>query len=640
MATPKRITIIVIVCTIGMLTSFTAAFQLLLMIALLHVLLHSPVFRGVGVYLLGIVCFILAFLMNPIAWYTAAKVDGTYETTGDGVYQGIIFIVGFIWSILLARLIRTDHKKKVYYAPQPKEVVLYMLLFTAMIIRAWYSELTVNGDESFHVMSIQFYHLLIQDLFGLSFFLLLWGALATLITGILLRKERVILFGGLLTLVIAAALGGMYSLNTISMENLVGYPVRYPAFQYFINACLAHLPFSNWEFDGYHLIEQTRLLTVFMSCVIGYVFLWDFRWRDVEYYWKLGAVMMIMTVPCFVFFQHLSYLDIAVVCCSTVVLFDIKRLLRARVCDLGKHASCLALIALPFMKESALPIVMLLLIFRLANQLWTEKIKSTDASYMKVMQNELCIILLLLLPLGLYLYFRNLDGSRPYGGEFMNLLSITEWFDVMTYIIQQVGIIIVLAVYGGVVLWKKGERLSLLLYLAFFIGMKAFFLCDSTAWNSLARFNLYVLPPLFVLSWNGLTELKRLNKQYAVLTCIIVIACNFAMWPIDIETGRGKQNWDHVNLLQYPFANALLDLKQDNSKHSIYIMNMPDDYAFYSVFSELLWKTNFAVSDSLEGETEGQKLVNGLIKAYRKGSTSALFRSDQIITGIEVGQEI
>ncbi len=210
----------------------------------------------------------------------------------------------------------------------------------------------------------------------------------------------------------------------------------------------------------------------------------------------------------------------------------------------------IALGVIPFLKETALVFVVAVLcaagLFAVLDGL------RGQARPVDLLRRYLRLSVVVLAPLGIYLYFRGQGPPVRYGYSF----DVTNFAEPKLYAVfvralwEQFGVLLVIAGYG---LWcavRSRPRLALFCvtvvigYLLFFCGaahhrvrVDGVVLPGHLGYS---RFVLYLLPPLSALAWVGVTHLLGRRRAWLPAIAAIWLACNLWMSPLRLDGSRVK----------------------------------------------------------------------------------------------------
>ncbi len=320
----------------------------------------------------------------------------------------------------------------------------------------------------------------------------------------------------------------------------------------------------------------------------------------------------ITTIPIVYYYNSIVYIEMPMILLMTIVVLDIKTIITKEYTELITNPSWYALILLGFIKETAIIVIVPIIIARgyykniylpyLSNNKITKKSLANKVleSIKKILPKEIGIYLLIILPIVTYLFFRIFFGNpRPYGGEIYNTLNILSYSSFLKGLIIDFGIILIIALIGFIILLKKDKiKAYSILFISTFISL--FFICDMFIYIGYSRWNLFFVPIVIVLSITSIEFVISITKKYRnnkksigkYITLLLIIGViivslisNIILMPIYIDGSR--KNWGCVNCnygdRTYPYTTTFSSLINQNIEHTIiigitniYIPNYPE----------------------------------------------------------------
>ncbi len=579
---------------------------------------------------------VAGFLLTPVGyWFFPFAEEPTRSTVAwlnAGVAVAILVWLAGVWygtrPLPWRRLL-----------PPWPEIGILIGLVVVLQGPLLYTELSYGGDEFYHFAAVEMMREMLYALIAApsSRWLLAAGLIiGAASTGAALwrrRSSRYIVWIGLVALVAAAATAApfYYRLGILQAAFNAGRAARFPAGQPWLSAVIAALlREGRTAFARFGLSNAAYRVLPVIFVYLGGIFLLMDRRRRQSPRLALLAVAALLTAPCLLYFGTILYLDQAVAVLTLGLLLDGERLLTVPASRLVRRPAWWALIALGFMKESALPILLIALGCRGLVQLrqWLRAESRDGRTLVFGLLGELRLGLVCLLPLLGYLVIRQQQGARPYGGEFANLLSPAVWWEALWPLAPQYGLLLAAAGGGAVVLIRQRRYAAFLLAGAMFFGLKVFFIVDSDQYLQLARFNLYLLAPLCYLAWEGFIRLQRYPRRVAA-GCTIIIAVNLALAPVTL-TGQHRY-WRYAPAQRwYPYTDCLRLLQQSPAPpQRVLLANLPFELGLTPVVRQLEWSPPPTFHQVRPGPYRGVEAVAFAINhADRNDYDAVVYRYD------------
>jgi hypothetical protein len=358
----------------------------------------------------------------------------------------------------------------------------------------------------------------------------------------------------------SAAFGGITGSSYIDISVLA---LRYPLVQKW-----ADLLFISP--DPFKDIALYRAIPFLSVVCLAWFLLWQFYKRGFGGFFSLLSSIGLVTIPILVFFSSLAYLEPLIVLLMTICIFDLKQILCLKDRELFSRPSWICLLLISFLKETVVVFLLLVLLSRFIYQVrFVRDLKA----FLQVLGAEVKITALVLLPLGLYLFFRMNFASdmRPYGVHFDNLLDLNQYWAFLSAFWGQLGVFSIFVIFGFQRLFKKEREvfLSLLLIIA---GIGAFFMSDDPAYVGYARWNLFFVPVFIFVATKWFVDIR---KNYRVWFLGVLLISNWVLSPIHFD-GFRVSNWgcpgldgaEHV----YPYEKVVQYLSQQKDLDEVLII--------------------------------------------------------------------
>jgi hypothetical protein len=192
-------------------------------------------------------------------------------------------------------------------------------------------------------------------------------------------------------------------------------------------------------------------------------------------------------------------------------------------------------------------------------------------------------------PVGVYVWLRTLHEFRPYPAMFGNYLHLELWWQALSALGRQYGLLVLLAAYGLAVCATGSRQLRLKAALAgtTLVAMLLFLMGDYPPWIGIGRFDLLLLPALVTLGWEGLTALCRRSVKLAAVAALVLVATNFLLSPVGCDGQRDA--WDAIKERWYPYTQCLQDIQAREPGARLLLANMDQPYAYSIATHQLGW---------------------------------------------------
>lgn len=489
-------------------------------------------------------------------------------------------VVGVVWALLSFR-ISTIGWGRVRGQP----IWTLALLPAALCViyyPSWIQGLAYAGDESYHALSIFMNQLLVYNIVRTG-----WGVVAlfvwTVCSPLILKfkgKGRLAAMIGWVVFgfIVLALQPFWYSPDLVGQSFILSRVGRFPSAQPWISAFLGCLTLQSWLDMLILPMEIMRLLPMLALAALGLAFMLDHRCSKRNPIAVAAFALSLLTIPNLLYHGTIVYLELPAVFLAFVCLTDARRLLVTPYPDVCRRWSWWALVFLGFTKETAFPWLLIYACFRSA--LWIRSVVSEPTSrngtLLRLLRGEVTALFCVLGPAFLYAGIRFTLGGRPYGANFGNAVNLGLWLEMASSLIVQTGFVLVVAVIGLALLWKRRRLAPLFLSIAFFIGMAVFLICDDSQYVGLARFNLLLLPPILFWAWEGFNWVMKSSPVASLVLCFGVFFSNFTLSPVDF---RGEREiWGMSGERWYRFEECFDTVLAMDSKAKVLMGNMPVNY--------------------------------------------------------------
>lgn len=520
--------------------------------------------------------YILGFILSPY-WIL-------YKTTAASIwYLAVTILAGLIWLRRIASSFEL--------AINRKDIKLFFLLLPGVLLlnyRPLRSVIPFRGDEALHIeRTLE----LVTRLPVLETFILVCFFLSILLYSLFIKQRWMILAGVFL-------IGCIVTLFLVqnSFEGMKQYPqffLRYPFINYWLFAVFPKL--ASLVNPPYHefLYRIIPLLSMVGTA-------WVYQ-KNLGLSSGLSSVawgFAVATIPLIFYYSSILYLEPAAVFLMTIVCLDIHTLLHRSNRDISKVPSWYALILIGFVKETTIPFLLGFSAVRMIVQwrVWSQGTLSekSETSLVSLLAKELAILFVLLLPAGLYVYFRTtLTSTRSFTPEPSNLFHLTNYYFILLSFVEQFGIVFIFFIAGCVLMIKDREFSSLFAYLTLIFGTLAFHMMDYEVYAGYSRFNLFVFPPLLAGSAKFIRWITPKKPWLGNMLVALALLSNLLLSPVNLDGAKvpywGTRRVD-TSEHYYPYQDALLWLKTYHPQKRMLFTGIDFYYPFQFYWNKLDWK--------------------------------------------------
>jgi hypothetical protein len=343
----------------------------------------------------------------------------------------------------------------------------------------------------------------------------------------------------------------------------------------------------------------------------------------------LGWVLLgiIALIPTLLIHHHVLYVELIGVFLLIYILGSFNEWISLPLVQLKSHPIWIALILLPFVKESFILIVAILLGVRYVNLIIQKK-----NLFAVLKWSEIKLAFILILPLVFYLYLRNKVNLRP---AELSSLALKEWNTYANYFIsifEQFGALLFLYLFGLHQCLKRKSYLEVLFFSLAPLLIYLFFAADSAGiYKGYARFNLLLLP--FLIYPCGVAIQKILSQSIKLRWVLVsaLFGIQLFLYPLHLN-GTKKAYWGDyfydTSEHYYPFYEAFGKAKAEGVSQITYLSNnyQPYYYRFNFALSHLDYYPNLNIQTNMAVFNESDAL--GLIQnAFASGAEVVILQA-------------
>lgn len=401
-------------------------------------------------------------------------------------------------------------------------------------------------------------------------------------------KPAASLWIGVYSLIILLICYWAYQLNTINYYTSYEYNLIISRLPYLFRM-MPVLPVTLAKFVGLEFQEMLYRSIAFLSMVLTAWYLAR-KFSGGQLYKALLIGTLFLTIPTIWYYSSVLYLEPCGVLLLSIILCNVSSWLNDPLPLLRQKPYWLALVLLPFVKETFLFVVLALLFVRFINRLFSGKMTKLTPWI-----NEALLGIALLLPLAFYLFIREYNGNvRPAGMTFHQFANPSLYWVLLKSFWQQFSYAALLLIPALIRKMRRKEYAQILLIKVGILLISFFFVADSEGvYAGYSRFNL-LLAPFFivpVLEWlNALVERYANNIRLASVAALLLL--NILLMPIRLD-GAHESYWgdyySDTSEHYYPFRDALSILKEQGVQRVYLLTNdykpyyLRFDYQFHRV---------------------------------------------------------
>jgi hypothetical protein len=555
-------------------------------------------------FVLLFIVFDLAFLVSPY-WKLA------HAPRMQLVSLCLTIILGVVWAWLSSQRIAPCPVRW-----EPRVLAIAAFIALALNIRALMSALPWKGDEDYHIsmvlLQIEYNPFLSRQLWPLLALGLMWSVLLWLARA---RTDVDVRLVGACCVVAGVQAWFLWA----SPQATFGIS-RYPNFVNVIWAFIT-LPFL-WMFD--RPPEILMRLPVLLS-VTGILWLCMKQAALPGLLPRMLFGAAIATLPLFHFYSSILYLEMPLVFLMILVLRS-DSILTDVPTQLKGSGPWLGLLLMGFIKETALPFLLCVFAVRMWHQV--RNVRQRE-SFFHVLRDEASIAFSLFAPIAFYLFWRHSESVRPYSPQIAHLIDYQLYAIMVTALIEQVGLWLLPALGGVVLLLKNGEDRTGFLSVSIFAAYWVFYLMDLREYVGYSRFNLSFLPLLLLWAQAPFEMLAKKSVAVASAIFVLIALSNNVSSPVHWD-GIKQSRWG-IYLSDgteeyYPYREALRWINQHHQKKKVLITGLSYNYwmAYY-----LVPDVKFRIDYVQPGRRDTDVLREKLRKADREGFSIVLFHVNE-----------
>lgn len=317
---------------------------------------------------------------------------------------------------------------------------------------------------------------------------------------------------------------------------------------------------------------------------------------------KLLFTFLIITTPLILYYSTILYLEMLFVLFLTIALFDIESLIKDNFNIINKKFSWYSLLMIGFVKETALLFILTFLTFRIAYRIACNKFSSHKIINWIIEESK--VIISLLLPLSIFLFFRKFFGvTRWYSMSFSNLFHFEYYINFFEGLFGQILPCLLFFVMSIIILIKKRKFLFVSFLNAVIFSYFLFILLECppdspTPYTGYSRFSLFFVPSLIVGSVLYFNSIYK-KKMLVFFTIIILLSYNIILSPISLighRYWRYKSTGGKVFDRRYPYKEVFSWVKETYGKPVILFSGITLNWwspNFY--FDKIQWHPDYYI---------------------------------------------
>lgn len=538
-------------------------------------------------------------------------------------------ITGLIWAYLSTGTLKLQFNLNSI----PRLLVLFSVIVAINLLPV-FTDIPWRGDEDFHISivlrlmdSLQPYRTI---LFAVGLLIFLY--LVSKKTGYAIFFYSVLLVGIYYVLVVA---------RLLPSQDLVFYP-RYPYFTYWMTAILLKIPsifLGTYHEEFFHLIP-----VLFTGILIWLYIRASFHEMTIP---AILAGISVASIPVVYYYSSIFYLELPAVCLMFIVCLRIEHLLDSDFEEIRNDPGWYALILIGFIKETAIPFLLVFVAFRIAikivrvlrqeQECCGEQHRAGKISFKKIygaLKHEVVICFLIVFPALLYLIFRTSTAEINRGNvpEAYVLFSVSTYKVIIQSYLEQFGPYLVILFAGCILLIRQRNYIRVSFYLSTIVFFLVFFTVDDWRYIGYSRFNLLILPVILACGVAVIHHLKD-RKIIGPALSILILVVNFLMSPINLD-GSKKPFWGNYNFdtseHYYPYEKTLQWIKDSDSQGSLLFTGSNYPYYLDFYFYKLNWFPEYKVIDSDGNRNEKKDILEKLDYGKKENYSFVIYQLSRL----------
>lgn len=454
----------------------------------------NSISRSLGIVSLGFL-FALAYLFSPYWLYiTTVKSNTIIQTIGAKpamiITMILLMLLGLVWSYLAAGNVPVQ----VNQAGQKSFIrrILPLAALALLVLACNYGPLCNNisvlGDESYHITRIRFLHTFLYWFFAAAKNVLLPAIvfLTLLILFTLWRRFRAetiigIILAGLLAIYIGTV--AYYSPDFVGRLDMLRYP--------FISCWFGNLG-PIWRVNPYdeRLFRLLPLLSAFGIGVFGW---WAARKQNVPPVASFIFAFALTLTPTIYYYSTTLYLELPSVALLFIALCFIEPIVEGDFKSVRGSPGWYALMAAGFIKENMASFIAGIIVLRLFVRAIT--IGKTKNINIRAILNEAAAVFCIATPIGVFIilmYAFESSNPRPYLFAYNNIANIALWLAALKSLWSQFAVLLPMAIAGLVISIIRRRFVFAFSIMFLFVFDFLFHFLERANCIGYARYNLFL----------------------------------------------------------------------------------------------------------------------------------------------------
>ncbi|MBN1392145.1 MAG: hypothetical protein JW947_05010 [Sedimentisphaerales bacterium] len=548
----------------------------------------NTISRTLGAILLGFF-FALAYLFSPYWLYiTTIKDNAVIQTIGTKptmiITLILLILTGLVWSYLAAGNVPVGVRQAGQKSFIRRILPLAALALLVMVCNygPLCNNISVLGDESYHITRIRFLHTFLS-----------WFFIAA--------KTIILPATGLFSVIILFSLWKRLSAETtigISLAGLLAIylgVVAYHRPDYVGRLDMLRYPFLSswfgnlgpiWRVNPHdeRLFRVLPLLSAFGIAVFGW---WAARKQNVTLIAAFIFAFALALTPTIYYYSTTLYLELPSVALLFIALYFIEPIVAGDFKSVRSSPGWYALMAAGFIKENIASFIAGIIVLRIFVRAIT--ICKTKDINIRAILNEAAAVFCIAAPLGVFIFLMYAFQSynmRPYLFAYNNIADITLWSAAFKSLWSQFAVLLPIAIAGLVIsIIRRRFVFAFSIMFLFVFDFLFHFLeranCIGYARYNLFLFSIFAVPAIVALGW-----LAEKNRLATIAISLILLLTNVVLSPVAI-TGEKDPAWGatlskDITDYYFPLEDTVKWLKANYPKSPVYIGGAYGD-------SNILW---------------------------------------------------